>query len=238
MTGTSLKFLMMILMVLDHIAYFVPVEWQAFFHLISRPVAAVFTFLTVEGFQHTRSKEKYISRLFTAGIIMFIGNTLVNIFIIKNEFFYIENSIFLSLALGVTSLYVIEEFIYKNRISLGIFSIIFLLVLGLFTEGGTTVIILTIIIYVNRDNPLKRNLICLGITLLFLPMLIGNYNSSKEFLIALGQQSDIFFFIAGIPFFHIYNGKRGINNKFTKNFFYIFYPLHIWIIGIIASRLY
>lgn len=238
MTGSTLKFLMSFLMVLDHIHYFVPIELQAFFHLISRPVAAVFTFLSVEGFIHTRNRKKYIIRLFTAGIIMYIGNFIINHLIIINPAFHIKNSIFLSLGLSVTALYFLEELYYKEKNILGLIFIFGLMILGIFTEGGIMVIPLSIIIYIYRDNIKKRDLILIIMSLSLLPNLfLSGFTNLKEFLINFGEMSDILFFVAGIPFFHIYNGKRGLNNKFSKYFFYVFYPLHLWIIGIVASLL-
>lgn len=245
MTGTSLKFLMAFLMVLDHIGYFIPLEWQAFFHFISRPVAAVFAFLSVEAFIHTKKREKYIKRLYLAGIIMFLGNMIINNLIIKKPEFFVYNSIFLSLALGVTALYFLEEVFYKDNSFLGILLIFGTILLGMFTEGGYMIVILMLIIYVNRNNPLKRNLICLIITAIFVVLMVFSFldaniiakGNTREILITIGNFSDLLFFAAGIPFFHLYNGKRGKNTKFTKYFFYVFYPLHLWIIGIIASKI-
>ncbi|MEA4876090.1 TraX family protein [Anaerorhabdus sp.] len=38
-----------------------------------------------------------------------------------------------------------------------------------------------------------------------------------------------------MPFIYLYNGERGPNTKFSKYIFYIFYPVHIWILYIIAT---
>ncbi|QQK08785.1 TraX family protein [Miniphocaeibacter halophilus] len=245
MTGTSLKFLMAFLMVLDHIGYFIPIEWQAFFHFISRPVAAVFAFLSVQGFIHTRKREDYIKRLYLAGIIMFVGNMAINNLIIKKPEFFVYNSMFLSLALGVTALYILEGVFNKGNSLLGILLILGTIILGMFTEGGYMIIILMLIVYINRNNPLKRDFICLIITAVFIILMIFylvdtsiiSQGNMREILISIGNFSDLLFFAAGIPFFHLYNGKRGKNTRFTKYFFYVFYPMHLWIIGIIASKI-
>ena len=42
--------------------------------------------------------------------------------------------------------------------------------------------------------------------------------------------------VLAIPIIYAYNGERGKNikfNKFMKWFFYIYYPLHLFIIGIL-----
>ncbi|WP_268869838.1 TraX family protein [Clostridium senegalense] len=59
---------------------------------------------------------------------------------------------------------------------------------------------------------------------------IGSGNAYEQLIINDPQWMMIF----SIIFILLYNGKRGINNKFTKYLFYIFYPLHLVIIKIIA----
>ena len=42
--------------------------------------------------------------------------------------------------------------------------------------------------------------------------------------------------VLSIPVIKLYNGERGKNaavNKFMKWFFYIYYPLHLFIIGLV-----
>ena len=47
----------------------------------------------------------------------------------------------------------------------------------------------------------------------------------------LTMNSD-FLIILAVPFMLSYNGERGVNNKFSKYLFYVFYPLHLWILEI------
>ncbi|WP_374705328.1 hypothetical protein [Paenibacillus radicis (ex Gao et al. 2016)] len=39
-----------------------------------------------------------------------------------------------------------------------------------------------------------------------------------------------FLFITVIPFILLYNGERGLSNRFAKYLFSVFYPLHLWIL--------
>ena len=43
-----------------------------------------------------------------------------------------------------------------------------------------------------------------------------------------------FLFITVLPVLSHYDGTRGPNTKGSKYFFYVFYPLHLWVIGILA----
>lgn len=36
--------------------------------------------------------------------------------------------------------------------------------------------------------------------------------------------------VFALPLFFLYSGERVVNNAFTKYMFYIFYPVHLWII--------
>lgn len=45
--------------------------------------------------------------------------------------------------------------------------------------------------------------------------------------------------VLAIPFLKLYNGKRGKNpsiNKWMKWLFYVYYPLHLFVIGIIQNH--
>lgn len=59
------------------------------------------------------------------------------------------------------------------------------------------------------------------------------YESITDTLKMLMYNSD-FLEILAIPTILLYNGERGINNKFSKYLFYVFYPLHLWILAAIS----
>lgn len=49
----------------------------------------------------------------------------------------------------------------------------------------------------------------------------------------LALNSD-FMFILVIPFLYLYNGKHEPKTAFSKRFFYVFYPAHLWLLATIA----
>ncbi len=79
----TLKLIMVVLMVLDHIAQFIP-NSPYWLHWPGRLVAPVFFYLLTEGYKYTSSKQKYMKRLFTWAGIMFIGNIIIS-FIFKRK---------------------------------------------------------------------------------------------------------------------------------------------------------
>ena len=101
LSGTALKTIALVLMLLDHIHYFfeftglVPV-W---FSMLGRLAAPLFLFCTVEGFAHTHDRKRYILRIWLLGAAM----GTVEFFMMyagalrRGDGFYPQNAIFLAL---------------------------------------------------------------------------------------------------------------------------------------------
>ena len=68
----------------------------------------------------------------------------------------------------------------------------------------------------------------LGIAVDFVP-----YPTLHETLYMLAFNSD-FLFVLALPLIACYDGTRGPGTAFAKYFFYLFYPLHLWGIGLLA----
>ena len=78
LTGTALKTIALVLMVMDHIHYFfeftgVVPEW---FSMLARLSAPLFLFCTVEGFAHTHDRKRYFLRIWAIGAAMQNGQTI------------------------------------------------------------------------------------------------------------------------------------------------------------------
>lgn len=230
--GFQLKLIAMFVMLLDHLRNYFPEIFPGWIHPLSRLVAPIFAYLMVEGFFYTRNRLKYNLRLWGWAIFMLIGNFVLNsILNIKNV--YVINNIFMTLALGMTLLNIIE--LARNnkgikRIGLIAISII-LFPLLIFTEGGSAVIPFILITYFFKDNMKKTIIGYIVLSLILFKMSFVWYGDIKSTIDMLMFNSD-FLFVLAIPFILAYNGERGINNKFTKYLFYIFYPMHIWILAI------
>lgn len=103
LSGTALKTIALVLMVLDHIHYFfeftglVP-EW---FSMLARLSAPLFLFCTVEGFAHTHDRKRYVLRIWAIGTAM----AALEFFMIyagafrRGDGFYPQNAIFQDLVL-------------------------------------------------------------------------------------------------------------------------------------------
>lgn len=220
--GFWLKIIMAALMLLDHMYYGLFPRELTLWHYVARVVAPIFTFLMTEGMVYTRNRRSYILRMFAFAGAMLCGNVVL--WIVYDE--WVHNSILMELALSASIIVCIDN--ARNSgdkgkwIAVGIGAFL----LSLFFEGGYLVPIMALIFYYLRHNRLRMCWVyAVGMTLLFLPNMLALHKVTPQ----------LYMVFAVVPIL-LYNGKRGIANRFSKYFFYVFYPVHIWVI-FIAERL-
>lgn len=241
--GFQIKLFMAMLMILDHLSYIhglIPPNMVSFFHLITRCVGAWFAYIMVEGFLHTRNRLIYNGRLFLWAGIMFVGNTLLTSLLSDT---HISNNIFFTLALGALMLNVMSIKSHRNsrlfNSLLWMFKIIvvtLIILFGcLFAEGGTVLLPFVLITYGFRDKIKIRNTLYVLWSLILFSSTLSSVIQFGDLYIILDMMmfNSEWFFISVLPFIYLYNRKRGRNDKFSKYFFYVFYPLHLWIIVLI-----
>lgn len=225
LSSNTLKFMMAFLMVLDH-CYFYLENMPVMFTYLGRIVAPIFFFLSVEGFFKTHSRTSYILRMYIFAAAMAFGNFLFNNSVGLMQ--KISNNMFLSLAVGLTIMYVLEYIKQNNRYRtylIALPAIIFLSTFMLFTEASLYGLMMVFIFYFCYGKKLKTAIfyiigsLILTIGLIFEPL-------SWQTLLNEPQWMMVF---AIIPIL-LYNGKKGHGGKMLQYGFYVFYPLHIWII--------
>lgn len=109
LSGFSLKYLAMALMVLDHIQYFFAYTGKipVFFSMLGRLAAPLFLFCVIEGFTHTHDRKKYFLRIYLLSVLMGaiqfsfynIGNALV-----RPDGFFPQNQMLASFAILIVVL--------------------------------------------------------------------------------------------------------------------------------------
>lgn len=227
-----LKLIMIILMVLDHLYYNLFPDNLLWAHYAARVVAPVFVYLMTEGMMFSRNRNRYILRMYGFGLFMMAGN----LFLYALYGVWIENSIILSLALGGSAILLKEKARESDGIRKLWFTAGFILIFcvsvmkinGYYIfEGSYMIPLMAVIFYYLRKKPV----IMWGIySLVFcLPILLLGMSTGYI-------QPQFYMIMAVIPI-SIYNHKRGYNSVFSKYFFYIFYPVHIWIIYLLERSL-
>lgn len=231
----QIKLFMCLLMTLDSISRFLPPNMAVLYHLLSRPVAGWFAFTSVEGLKHTSNVGRYLVRLYGFAGIMFLGSMIINTGFGMAEKPLGDNA-FITIAFGVSSIALFQQ---AKGMGAGqragrILGASVLALLGLVCQYGYIMIPAMLLILWSGEKEKRRDgaLIVLSMILLLSDFGWGSgYSSLVDHIIFKGN----FLFVLVIPFIHMYNGKREKRNVITKYFFYLYYPMHIWLIAIFAN---
>ncbi len=221
--GNTLKILALIAMTLDHVGYvFFPDV--AFFRIIGRIVFPIFAYMIAEGCFYTRNKVKYFGLIFGLGLFMQV------------VYYLYEGSLYqcilISYSIAIIIIYAIINYMNKKD-ALSLLFVFAALGLALFLSVGLKRLI------ADRDYTIDY-----GFFGILLPPLIyvGKTKWQKLWLMVLGLvmlSIDMggvqWFCLLSLPLIMLYNGKRGRYS--LKYLFYIYYPLHLGIIGILGEFL-
>lgn len=246
LSANILKYIAIIAMTIDHIGWaFVPFDTVLgqTMHFIGRFTAPIMCYLIAEGYYYTKNVNKYLFRLgifavishFPFVIAEFLTERPVDIIngklILSRQLLTPYTSVFLTLFLGLLALKIWKT--EKNTL----FKLFAVFLICLFSCMGDWMFIGVLWILgfgINRGN-VKKQLIFyysvafIEILFIVLPKLLNGAPITNVI-----WQAGLLFSPIFILF---YNGKRGNSNKFNKWFFYIYYPLHLLIIGIIKLYL-
>lgn len=227
MSGSVLKLIACIAMLLDHIAAFLPGDYmnmnetlfmigekgitlRMLFHYIGRTAFPLFAFLITEGFTHTRNRKRYAVNLLIFALISEIPWNLVRC----GEIFFNRQNVFFTLFLGYSGLCAIEHF--RDD----------------FKKTGLSLLGLMIVSIL-----LRADYGCFGYGFIILLYML---RERKVIMSIVGTCVLPSRWIGGMAFIPIllYNGKRGFaKSNWIKYAFYAFYPVHLSIIYIIRTFL-
>lgn len=221
----TLKIMAIIFMTMDHMYTILPKEFNIpiWFGYFGKLAAAIFFYLAVEGFYYTSSRKKYISRVLSMGLVMVFVDIV----------FKIHNNIFLSIGFGLLMLSGIELLKNSRQDNInklkGIVLTVLFFILGLTTEASLYGVGMFLIFYLFRNNKLVTYFVYSLFSLFPLINFIG-----PDFLEAAMLWDYQWMMIFAIIPISMYNGKLGLNNRFTKWLFYWFYPLHLIVLTVIS----
>ena len=196
-------------MFLDHYHYII--GGSKILNVVGRIAFPIFAFTLSEGYVHTRSLQKYLFRLFIFAVSIQMPSILF-------AYDYSMN-IFFTLFLGLLSIYIFN--LKKINIILKIILIGFVLFFSqkFKLDYGMYGILLIMNFNIFRDYKFK-------ILMNFLVLNIFNMIFPKVFDLVDTQ----FFSLISLVFIFMYNGKKGRSMKY---FFYLFYPIHFFILEVI-----
>lgn len=239
LNSNQLKLIAIIAMTVDHIA------WAMFdgyptallplvMHIIGRLTCPIMCYFIAEGYHYTRNINKYTFRLFAFAFVshfayIFASNDFVD-FKSLIPFYYgnflNQTSVMWSLAWGLVMLRIADS---KNIKSIyKVLLVILICIITLPSDWSCIAALCIMAIGTNRGDFRKQMSWMIFYVALY--SLVYFFAIDKVYgVLQMGV-------VLSIPVIAMYNGKRGKNpkiNKFMKWFFYIFYPAHLFVIGLI-----
>lgn len=229
LNGNQLKIIAMVAMTIDHLVCVLypnyPTDWWIIgLHIIGRLAAPIFWSFVAEGYHYTHDIKKYAGRLFLFAIIShFAYNFAFGIpFIPFQTSVFNQTSVIWALAWGLVALAIHETSRLKQWQKT-------LLIIGIvvitFCADWSCIAVLAIVqIGANRGNFKKQMtmmMLCVSMYAIVYIVFINPVYGVIQLFVALT-----------IPLLKAYNGKQG-TWKGMKWFFYAYYPLHLFICGLI-----
>ena len=223
-----LKYLAIICMTLDHVAWLFVDEVSpiigGIMHLFGRLTAPIMAFFVAEGYEHTRDVSKYTVRLAIFALISWPAYSLAQYGTLPIWFsggeliFHPEQSMIFTLLMALIALRVYDSGLKKW---LKVLIIALLCVISCIGDWLVLPIGACLLLHASKDNRKKR-FIAFEIWCCLVAL-------SSVFM----QWFQIGVVFAPIIIYFLYSGESGSKKPFHKWFFYIYYPAHLLILGII-----
>ena len=236
LSSFTLHILAMVFMLMDHM-WATVVPDSIWLTCVGRLAFPMFAFMLVEGYHHTRSVKKYMLRLLVFAVVSEIPFDLM---VGGSVLYPFHQNVMWTLLLGLGTMYLIDRLIggkqsllrFLAAFAAVVVSAVLATLLMLDYYGYGILTVLTFYIF-RGDKWLSRlwQLICLA--LINLELIGGLVFPVSMFGLSFGfpQQG---FALLSLVFIWLYNGSQGPHGKAVKYSFYIFYPLHMLILGLIA----
>lgn len=220
MSAHTLKTIAIVAMVVDHVAAaFVPGALGGIMHFIGRLTAPIMMYFVAEGYHHTKNVRKYALRL---GVFALISHFPFHFFyfgrwpVSAGGIQLYPTSFIYSLFVGLVALIVWNN----DRLSPTpkAFLILGLCVAAIPGDGSIFAVLLILALRAYRGDFRKQ------------ARSLGTF-AAIAMVLQLGNWSQLGMFLT-IPLLRQYNGTLG-GSKHSKWFFYVFYPLHLLVLGLL-----
>ena len=233
LNANQIKVIAIAAMTVDHLTWaFFPgtqaIWYVCLLHMIGRLTAPIMWFFIAEGCHYTRNMGKYIGRLFFFAVIShFAYDFAFGIpFIPMSTGIFNQTSVMWSLAWAAVLIFVFRKEDIPKWVK--IVSIIVICVISFPSDWSCIAVMCPFFLFMHRDK-FKRKAA---------DIVIWTFMYSVVYFIFLDKLYGVLqmFTVLSVPVLAVYNGERG-EWKGMKWFFYIYYPAHLIIIGIIRIML-
>lgn len=233
LNSNQLKIIAILAMTLDHVISVIypnyPTDWWILLcHIIGRLTAPIMWFFIAEGYHYTRDVKKYAGRLFLFAIVShFAYNFAFGIpFIPFQTTVFNQTSVIWALAWGLTALVIMDS--QKLKGWMKPLLIIFICLITFCADWSCIAVMAIVAIGQNRGD-FKKQMIGMVFWVVFYAVVYFLFINKVYGIIQM-------FVVLTIPLLKAYNGERG-SFRGMKWFFYLYYPLHLVVCGIIRILL-
>lgn len=239
LNSNSIKVIAIVAMTLDHIAWLVFSGYPSdalplALHILGRITCPIMCYFIAEGYYHTKDINKYTRRLFVFAIISHFAYIFASAeFVDWRSFipFYYggilnQTSVMWPLAWGLVMLRVANS----EKIKEGVKAILIIAICVItFPSDWSCIASLCVLAFGTNRGDLKKQSFWMIFYVLIYSVV---YFFAIDKLYGIIQTC----VVLAIPFIMMYNGERGKSkkvNRFMKWMFYVYYPLHLFVIGLI-----
>ena len=233
--SNHLKLIAIIAMTIDHATDLIypgfPAEPLPFaLHFIGRLTAPIMWFFVCEGYHYTKDVKKYMLRLSIFAIISHFAYCFgfgISLNPLVGGIFN-RTSVMYPLFIAVVVLYIEDHSgNFKKWQKTAVQTV---LILSAFPADWSCIAVLAILgMYRERGN-LERQMLKMAAW-------VSVYGIVSYFFVSKTYAIELIGVLMVYPVLRLYNGERG-RAKWMKWFYYIYYPLHLVIIGIIRMAVY
>lgn len=233
LNGNQLKCIAIIAMTIDHLTWTIVsgysrIWWVVALHIIGRLTAPVMWFFIAEGYHYTHDVKRYAGRLFLLALLShFAYNFCFGISFIpfRNSVFN-QTGVVWSLAWGLVLLYIMERPGIRDWQKACI--AVLVCVITFPSDWSCIATMAIVFIGTNRGN-FKKQMASIVIWTFFYAVVYFLFIDKVYAVIQMGT-------CLTIPLLRLYNGKRG-TWKGMGRVFYIYYPAHLVVCGVIRILL-
>ena len=221
----GLKFLACAIMLLDHIgATLIP--WGTL-RIIGRLAFPIFCFLLAEGAHYTRSPRNYLLRLGIGAVLSELPFDLA----LFGSWSWQHQSVMVTLLLGAMALLAMKQ---MTRPLLKVLVLLLFACLADFmnTDYGGAGVLMIALFGLTRERKYGWVIQLLGMYLICRWIIPGGV----VWFIGRYVFIEIFAILALIPIW-LYSGKKSTSSRAVQWAFYLFYPVHLWILYLISILL-
>lgn len=239
----QLKYIVIAAMLIDHIAWsFVPTEsvLGQIMHFIGRLTGPTMSYFVAEGYYYTRNVKKYALRLGIFALLSWVPFVYFEfghlpVYMVSTTVgadhqtidywqFIPQFGVLYTLLLGLLAIWLWDK--GKCSKPVKVLGIIGLCILSVFGDWPIFDVLWCLFLFIYRKDTRSKwtAFFWIGISFCIISICMSGWiNSLWTFGIFM------------VPFMiqYCYNGKSGSKKAFHKWFFYIFYPLHLLLLGIL-----